>query len=826
MTATQAFSNIWQDTHYAIRTMRRIPAFTATAVLILALGIGGNTAMFTVIRSVLLKPLDYPDPDRLVQITGGATPTRFEELKSSARSFSEISAFTNQESLTLSGKTEPEVVSAVRVSGNFMRTLGVEPMLGRSFLPSEDVPGAAPVVMIGAELWQNRFASDPQIAGKTAVLNDTAYTIVGVLPPRFRFPTNGIGVWITRPSEWIDDPRSRLLSPVLTLFGRIKPEVSFRQAAAEASVIHHQYAMEHPTMLDAKIKSPIEMTPWKDSLVGRVRRMLWTLFGAVSFVLLIACANVASLLLSRASMRSREFAVRAALGAGRGRLIGQLLAESTLLSLAGGLLGMLLALATLRLIPRMTALNLPRSADIHVDWVVLAFSAGLSVATGLLFGLVPALGASQPDLIRVLRGSGQDAARGNVGQRGIGLKHWGVSSRGLLVVTQVALSVVLLIGATLLIESVSQLRRVNVGFDPVQLLTARISLPPSRYDTASKKKAFFEDLVQKVKMLPGVRNATAAQFLPMTGFMGSPVQDAAKPLLKLNERPLATILSVAPGYFQTLKIPVREGRDFTEHDSADAERVAIVDDGLAQRLWPGARPKEGVYPPGQNPVGQQLLIGGVNPKPVRIIGVVAHTYQNLEDSAWPQTVYVSFAQNAPPSAMIAVRTDRDPLLFAGALREQVRSLDRDQPLSEVSTMQNLVEDELGERRLMMNLLVAFAGVALILALTGIFGVISYSVNQRMPEFGIRWALGARQADILRLAMGQGLGLTTIGIAAGIGGAFGLTRVMESVLFGVSATDPRTLIGVGVLFAGVAIVAAYIPARRAARVDPMVCLRSE
>jgi putative ABC transport system permease protein len=821
MTAGQLLSNIRQDTLYAVRTMRRIPAFTATAVLILALGIGGNTAMFTVIHSVLLKPLDYPDPDRLVVVDGGATPTRFEELKSSARSFSEISAFTNQETLTLTGKTEPEVVMGVRVSGNFLRTLGIQPLLGRAFLSAEDVPGGPPVVMIGSGLWQNRFAGDPKIAGKIAILNGAPYTIIGVLPPRFRFPTSGVDIWMPRPAEAIDDPGSRALSPILTLIGRIRPDVTFAQAAAEAAVIHHQYAVAHPTMLDAKIKSPGELWTWKDSVVGRVRQMLWTLFGAVGFVLLIACANVASLLLSRATVRSREFAVRAALGAGRGRLIGQLLAESALLSVGGGILGLLLALATQRLIPLMRALDLPRSADIHMDGIVLAFSAGLSLATGLLFGLVPALGASQPDLIRVLRGTGHDAAQGHARWR-----PFGITTRGLLVVTQVALSVVLLIGATLLIESVSRLRRVNVGFDPVQLLTARISLPVTRYDTAQKRSAFFEELVLQVKALPGVRSATAAQFLPMTGFFGRPVQDAAKTPLKLNERPIALSLAVAPGYFQSLKIPMRAGRDFTRHDTDGAERVAIVDDGLAQRLWPGARPKEGIYPPGQNPIGQRLLIGGVDPKPVLIVGLVAHTRQNLEDSAWPQTVYVALAQNAPASAMIAVRTDRDPLQFAGALREQVHILDPDQPVSEVNTMQSLVEDELGERRLMMNLLIAFAGVALILSLTGIFGVISYSVNQRLPELGIRWALGARQADILRLVMGQGLGLTMIGIAVGIAGAFALTRVMRSTLYGVSATDPVTLMGVGVLFAFVGLVAAYIPAHRAARVDPMACLRSQ
>jgi putative ABC transport system permease protein len=821
MRASQVISNLWQDTLYAIRTMSRVPAFTVTAVFILALGTGANTAMFTVIRSVLLRPLEYSDPDNLVLVSGGATPIRFEELRSAARSFSGLSAFTNQESLTLSGRTGPAILNAVRVSGNFLKTLGLQPTIGRGFLPAEDEPGAPPVVMISAEFWQRHFSSDPQIAGKTMTLNTTPYTVIGVLPPGFRFPVSAVDVWITRPQEWMADPQSRALSPVLTIFGRIKPGITRIQAAAEVAVIHHQYLLAHPAMLDAKSKSPQELRSWKEQLVGRVRTMLWTLFGAVSFVLLIACANVASLLLSRAAARSREFAVRSALGADRGRLVGQLLAESTLLSVSGGILGMLLAVAALRIIPLLTSLNLPRSAEIHVDWIVLAFSVVLSVATGLLFGLAPALGASRPDLIRVLRAAGQDAARGSSGWRRLGL-----TTRGLLVIAQVGLSVVLLTGAALLIKSVSELRRVDLGFDSSQLLTVRISLPLARYDTAQKKNAFFDEVVRRVKDLPGVRSATVALFLPMAGFAGTPVQDAAKPPLKLNERQIVTILPVAPGYFQTLKIPVRSGRDFTDHDTDGAERVAIIDDATAKLLWPGARPREGFYPPGQNPIGQHLLIGGVNPKPVLIIGLVAHSRQNLEDTAWPETVYVPLAQGPQPSAMIATRTDRDPLLFSSALRDQVRAIDPDQPISEVNTMQRLAEDELGERRVMMNLLAAFAAVALVLALTGIFGVISYSVNQRMPEMGIRWALGASKAEILRLVMGQGLGLTLIGIGVGMAGAFALTRFMESLLFGVSATDPVTLAGVGLAFAVAALMAAYIPARRASRVDPMVCLRCE
>jgi putative ABC transport system permease protein len=811
--AIRVLETIWQDTLYAARAMRKNPVFAATAVLILALGIGGNTAMFTVIRAVLLKPLDYRDPDKLVRISGGATPTRFQEMKAGAHSFSGIAAFTGQESLTLAGGAEPEVVNGVRVSAGFLRILGIHPMLGRGFLSAEDSPGGTPVVMISAELWRRRFDADPQIAGKTAIFAATLYTVIGVLPPRFQFPFAGVDVWMTRPSEWpLVPPKSRLLSPFLTIFGRLKPGLNLEQASAEMAVVHHQYALAHPAMLDAKPKSPVELRQMKDQLVASVRSMLWMLFGAVGFVLLIACANVASLLLARATSRSREFAVRSALGAARTRLVGQLLTESVLLSCTGGAIGVLLAAWSLKAIPMMTAFDLPRAGEIHLDWMVLVFAAALSVGTGMLFGLAPSLGASQPDLIRVLRGSGEATGKGAPGR-----VLTGFSSRGLLVVGQVALSVVLLIGATLLMESVAYLRSVDVGFNPANLLTMRVSLPLSRYDTDRKKTLFFQELVQRLESSPGVRGAAATMFLPMTGYVGSPVQDAGKMPLKLNERPIATILTATPDYFRTLEIPMRRGRDFTEQDKDGAQRVAIIDEALARRFWPG-------YPSGQDPIGQRLLIGGVNAQPAQIIGIVATVHQNLENTAWPETVYISFAQDPQPSAMLAIRTEGDPLRFTSAVREQVRAMDRDQPISAVRTMDELVDAEVGQRHLIVMLLGTFAGVALLLALIGIYGVISYSVTQRVHELGIRWALGAGQADILRLVMGQGLGLTLAGVAIGIGGALALTRVMKSLLFHVSATDPATFAGIGLLFVLAALAATYIPARRATRIDPMAALR--
>jgi predicted permease len=795
--------------------MRKKPAFTATAVLTLALAIGGNTAIFTVIRAVLLKPLQYRDPDRLVSVSGGATPTRFAEMEAGARSFTALGAFTGQQDLTLSGGAEPEVLRGARVSATFLRILDVDPLRGRGFRPEEDAPGGPPVVMIGAEIWQRRFAGDPQIIGKAVTLDATPYLVIGVLPPRFQFPFPGVDLWLTAPSESPGVPaRVRALSPVLNVFGRLKPGVTLAQANAELQVIRRRYALAHPSMLDAKPKTPLEVTPMKDNLVTGVRSMLWMLFGAVGFVLLIACANVASLLLARAASRSREMAVRAALGAARTRLIGQLLAESVLLSLSGGILGVLLAAWCLRAIPLISSFDLPRSAEIHLDGIVLGFAAALSLVTGVLFGLAPSLAASRPDLMRVLRASGDAANPANQGPGGI---LAGLNIRALLLVGQIALSVVLLIGAALLIESVSRLRGVQVGFNPSHLLTMRLSLPPVRYDTNQKKVSFFQELIRQVGSAPGIRSAAAGMSLPMMGYAGTPVQDAAKPLLKLNERLIATYMPVTPGYFRTLDIPLRRGREFTDQDTEDAQRVAIVDEALARRFWPE-------YPSGPDPVGQRLWVGGVNPKPAQIVGIAANVHQSLENSAWPETVYVCFAQNPLPSAMLAIRTDGDPLRFTSAVREQVRALDKDQGISAVRTMDDLVEEEVGQRRLLVILLGSFAGVALLLALIGIYGVIAYSVAQRTREMGIRRALGAQQSDILRLVVVQGFRLALAGVAIGLVGAYGLTRLMESLLFHVSATDPATFVGVALLFLFVALAASYIPARRATRIDPMATLR--
>ncbi len=808
--AVAFLDSIGQDLRYAARQVRKNPGFAITAVLTLALGIGANTAIFTVVRTVLLKPLEYRDPDRLVRVSGGATLEHFEELRT-GKSFSEVGAFAvAMENVTLSGGAEPEVLKEARVSFNFLHILGLQPVVGRSFLAGEDVPGGASVAMISTHLWKQRFGGDPSIAGKTAMLAATPYTIVGVLPAGFQFPFSGADVWVTRPVEMVP-PKSRRLSPILNVFARLKPNVDIQQANAEVAILNHEYAAAHPEWLDAKSKSIQLVRPLKDELVSNVRSRLWMLFGAVGFVLLIACANVASLLLARTASRSREFAVRAAIGAGRGRLIGQLLTESILLAFAGGALGVVLAKWSLSGLSSVSALDLPRVGEIRLDGLVLGFAVVLSMITGVLFGLAPSLGASRPDLAAVLRATGEAASAGGAGRI---MRR--LSARGLLVIGQVALSVVLLIGATLLMESVARLRGVDPGFQAAGVLTMQVALPATRYNTDQKKAAFFDELVRRVESIHGVRSAALTLTLPMTGWMGSPVQVAERPPVKFNERPIGVIQNITAGYFRTLKIALKRGREFTARDNANALPVAMINEALARRFWPA-------YPKGEDPIGRHILIG-INPQPVEIVGIAADVRESALDSDPRPGVYRPYSQSAMPSAMFAVQTSGNPLRLVNAVRSQVLAIDRDQPISAVKTMDDIVDESEGQRRLMTTLLGLFAGAAVLLAVIGLYGVIAYSVVQRTKEMGVRRALGAQRSDILSLVIGQGLGLTFIGVGIGIAGAFALTRVMKSLLFHVSSTDPATFAGVSLLFVVVAAAASYVPARRATRIDPMAALR--
>ncbi len=558
-------------------------------------------------------------------------------------------------------------------------------------------------------------------------------------------------------------------------------------------------------MLDAKPNQSARVKPLKEGLVSNVRSKLWMLFGAVGFVLLIACANVASLLLARATSRAREFAIRAAIGAGRARLVGQLLTESILLAFVGGALGVLLAKWSLRGLAGSTTLDLPRAGEIRLDSMVLVFSVALSIFTGVLFGLVPSLSASRPDVAGVLRGSDNRAAPTGSGA-------WPIR---LLVIAQIALSMVLLIGATLLMESVAHLNGVDPGFEPGGLLTMRISLAPARYDTDQKKAAFFDELVSSVESIPGVQSAAVTLTLPMTGWAGSPVQISERAPVNFNERPIAIVESVTPDYFRTLKIPLKRGREFTAHDKADTQRVAIIDETLARRFWPE-------YPNGPDPIGQHILVG--IGQAAEIVGIVADIRQSALDADPRPGVFAACDQAPQQSVMFAVRTTGDPMRLVNTVRSKVSAIDRDQAISAVKTMDDIVEASEGQRRLMTTLLGLFAGVAVLLALVGLYGVIAYSVVQRTKEMGIRRALGAQRNDILSLVVGQGLALSLAGVLLGICGAVALTRVMKGLLFHVSATDPGTFVAIALLFIVVALAASYVPARRAARIDPMTALR--
>jgi predicted permease len=702
--------------------------------------------------------------------------------------------------VTLSGRGEPEVLTLASVSANFLHILGVEPLLGRSFLQEEEAAAGPRVAMISAELWRRKFDGDPSVFGKAAALAGGTVTIIGVLPDRFQFPFPAIDIWMTKPTLGVTPA-----SPILSIFGRLRPEIDARQASAELSVLTRQYASAHPDMLDAKQTTGLGVTMFKDRVVQRVRPTLWMLFGAVGFVLLIACANVASLLLARSQSRSREFAVRAAIGAGRRRLLRQLLVESVLLACTGGAIGVLVGNWSLAAITRMTALNLPRVSDVRLDSTVLAFAVALSVTVAVLFGLLPSLGVSNLDLTTALKSS----------KDGSGSK--GSRARGVLVTAQVAFSIILLIGAALLMRSMVRLYGVDLHFNPKNVLTAQISLSPLRYDTNPKRVAFIEDLTSRVQTLSGVQSAGLAWTLPFMGWPGTPVQPAEQPAVPLNQRPIAVVNSVNAGYFRALQIPLRRGRLFTARDDLNAAAVAVINETLARRFWPQ-------YPGGEDPIGHHMFIGA-NPKPSEIIGIVGDILLYPGTDIRP-AVYWHYAQNPIPMIALTVRTNGAPMRLATSVRDHVRAIDPEQAITATKALDDLLEDALGEQRLIMTLLELFAGVALIIAMVGVYGMITHAVTERIREVGVRVALGAKPNDIVFALVGRVFWTTIVGIAIGIGGAFGLTRFLKSYLFEVSPTEATTFIAAALVFMIVASASSYFPVRRATRIDPMTVLRHE
>ncbi|ABF40934.1 ABC efflux pump, inner membrane subunit [Candidatus Koribacter versatilis Ellin345] len=799
---------------YALRQAIRRPAFSLAVILTVALGVGGVTAIFTIVHAVLLKPLAYRDPSRLVALRHGATPMRYEEFAAGARTLDSLGAYAGgQDELSLTGYGEPQVLKAARVSANWLGVVGVSPMLGRSFFDSEDREGGPNAAMISAELWHRVFHDDRHILGQTIALDGSTYVVIGVLPPRFQFPIEKTDIWVTHPEQWLRIPRvMQRNSPTLNLFARLKPGVDLATADAELQVLQKNYIQAHPGMLDAKPDTPVHWEQMKDLLVSDIAGKLWMLLGAVTLVLLLVCSNVASLLLVRASARSHEFAVRAAIGASRARIVAQLLTESLLYSFVGGALGLLLAWIGVAFLKQLPGMDLPRSGEIQIDFSVLGFALFLSLVTGLIFGLMPSLSASRTDLNRVLRASGE-AGIASDGRR----RFLRLSLRSVFVLSQVGISVVLLIGTVLLIRSLANVYRVDPGFESARVVTMSLALSPQRYDTAAKQVSFYEEIVRRVQALPGVQGAAVTRTVPMAGFAMSPIQVAEREFLPLNQRPLAALQSVTPGYLSTMSIPLLRGRDIGNHDRQDAPPIALISVALAKQFWPQ-------YPAGPDPIGQHLVLGTKQER-FEIVGICGDVHQAGLDTDVGPEMYTALAQQPPVPATFVVRTASDPLAMTGAIRAQILQVDPDQAVSDVATMGAVIDESEGQLRTMMRLLAIFACVAMVIAVVGLYGFTAYAVEQREREIGIRRALGANRVDVLALILRQTLFLTVAGSVAGVGAAMFLNRLLTDMLFEVKGTDVLTYVTAALLFVTVAVVASYGAAKRAATIDPIIAIRS-
>jgi predicted permease len=805
-----------RDLRYAVRGWRRQPGFTSIAVLMLAIGIGANAAMFSVVNAVLIRPLGYRDPDSLFSVarTGGAAPARWIsqrrwEVIRDARSF-DVGVYRTVADDAILGGREPETLRAARISARVLSILDVRPLLGRSFQPGEDADGAAPVAMISERLWARRFARDPSIVGQTIMLGSTPYAVVGVLGDGFQFPVRDADLWLLQPwRAGFTPPQYYACCTPLMGVARIRPGFTRQQAETELGVSNARYEPQNQRRVDA---GPAVLTPLKEDVVGRVDTMLWVLLAAVGLVLLIACANVATLLMARATSRAREFAVRSALGASRWRVIRQLVTESLLLSGAGALVGLLIARAGVNLISTMTLFDLPRAGEIEVSVTVLTWTMAITFVTGVVFGTGPSLQLLKPAIVGRLRQSGSTDTGSNRSRR------FGVGTRGALVVTQVALSLILLIGAALMVQTMVRLARVNLGFQSSGLLTMRVPLPIASYEAAGKRSQFFDDLVRRVETIPGVRGATVVRAMPTTGGLATNLQIVSQRIPEPGHVG-QSLQTVVPGYFEVMGQPLRQGRLFEARDNAPgAPPVVIVNEAFARRFWPAY--------PRATPVGEQLFVPIMPSGRLEIIGVVADVHHGGPREREPNTqIYIPDRLYPPQMAFLAVRADGDPLRLVDAIRSQVRALDPNQAVADVNLMDRLIERTLGQQHLATRVLGLFAVTAVVLALTGLYGVMAYSVTQRTPEIGVRRALGAGPRDVLWMVVGQGLRVTIIGIVIGLAGAYASTRFLESLLFDVTTTDVMTFVAVPAAFVVIAGVASLIPALRALRINPAATLRA-
>ncbi|MEO8592405.1 MAG: ABC transporter permease [Candidatus Solibacter sp.] len=806
-----------QDVRFALRIFQRAPGFAVAAVLTLAVGIGANTSIFSVANALLLRPLPYKDPSRLVLIDarrkglpnvsqGPLSVPRYEQVEARNRSFQSLAAFTT-EFFNLTGKGDPEQVTSARVSWRFFDVLGVAPSKGRAFRPEEDKAGGDPVVLISDALWQRRFQRDPNILGRSVTLDTKDYTVIGVLPADFRFAVLGPVIDLVAPRVFELNSLSPGMAQAgvgyLNFVARLNPGVTVKAAQADLDRLSAQYRAENPKMPDSDPGLVVHAGNLQDEMVSSMRTAVVVLFASVSLVLLIACANVASLLLSRALGRKREIAVRMAVGATRGGLVRQLLTESLMLALMGGTLGALFSLWGTHSLALLAQGTLPRASEINVDSGVLLFTLGISVFAGFLFGLIPALQVSRPDLNGVLRSQGRGSTSGR--------RH--NLLRNLLVVSQVALSTVLLIGAGLLLRNFVQLSQSNPGFDSQRLLTMSITLPSARYPDAPKRIAFFNELLRQVRALPGVRGAAGTTSLPVNPSRFSMALPEGQPMVPLAERPIFNLQQVTPGYAAAMRVPLR-GREFTDRDDTQAPRVLMVNEALARRYWPG-----------QNAVGKHVLVGRAT-APSEIVGVLGDIPNQAIGTDPQPEMYLPFAQIASATQNLVVRTAGDPHSAIAAVRARVLALDRDQPVTGILSMEEVLQTGAAQPRFTTYLLAGLSLTAFLLSMVGIYGVIAYSVAERTQEMGIRIALGAESGAILRLVLGHGLLLAGSGIAVGLAGAFGLTRLMAGLLYRVSVTDPVTFVAGPAVFAVVALVASYLPARRAMRVDPVIALRAD
>jgi putative ABC transport system permease protein len=808
-------STLLQDVRYGMRMLLKRPGFTLVAVITLMLGIGANTAIFSVVNAVLLRPLPYRDADRIAVIEEiskegkrvQVTPANFVDWRSQNTVFEHLAAIFERTS-NLAGASEAERINLAMTSANFFDVFGAQPERGRLFIAEDEQAGHPAIVVISHGLWQRRFGGDPDIVGNSITLDGINYTVAGIAPAGFQYPKQ-TDVWVPpfklvpTLSEAMDVNRARGFG-FLSTVARLKPGVSLEQAKAEMESITARLREQYPESNNNRFDRVVTL---HTHLVGDTSAVLWLLLGAVGFVLLIACANVANLMLVRATSRQKEIAIRTALGASRLRIVRQLLTESLILSLLGGGFGLLLALWGVDLLTRLLPKDFPRLDSINLDLAVLAFTLLVALVTGVVFGFAPAWQVSRIDVQESLK----DNARGSTGVRN--------RLRSLFVVAEVTLSLVLLVGAGLLFRSFLQLQSVNTGFDAAQVLTMRLSPSGANFREDAQYVAFYQQVEERLRALPGVQAVGAINTLPLAKGPTTGFRVEGRPPLPIDQWPAVNYRDVSSDYFRALNIPILQGRGFDNRDTMAAPLAVMINQATADQVFAG-----------ENPIGKRINFGGTdrNNQPVwmEIVGVVANVRSlELQEAPSPE-IYTAESQDAFASMAFVMRTTIEPTALAAAVRQAVQEVDKAQPVSDMRTMENIVSDAVTQPRFNLILLGVFGGIALVLSASGIYGVMAYTVSQRTHEIGIRMALGARAGDVLRMVMGQGLRLIGIGIACGLLASLLLTRYLSSLLYGVSATDALTFAVVALFLAGVALVACFVPARRAARTDPMVALRYE